>query len=352
MVKMVKKYKACLVGCGRMGATIDDEVRNRPDSALYLPYSHAAAYKSIEDVELVAVADIVPERVEATKRRYEVARGYTDYREMIEVEKPDIVSIATRPSTHASITIFAAEHGVKGIYCEKPLCCSMEEADAMVEACEKYGVKFNYGTQRRYMPLYRKIRELIEDGEIGEVHCIMGYGFGGAQWTHTHTADMLMFLAGDPEVDYVQGTVLVDAADFEDNCIETDPQILLGFVKFRNGVLGYVIPGVGYEFEVSGTRGRIRVLNNGLGCQIRKVGRWGILEEASFPEFKVESGTVNCIRDLIEAIETGRETKGNILLARRSQEMIFGFVESHRRGGVRVTLPLENRSLRICPKDW
>jgi len=43
---------------------------------------------------------------------------------------------------------------------------------------------------------------------------------------------MLMFLAEDPEVDYVQGTVVVDAVDFEDDCIETDPQILLGFVKF------------------------------------------------------------------------------------------------------------------------
>ncbi len=130
MVKMAKKYKACLVGCGPMEATINDEVRNRPNSALYLPYSHAAAYKSIEDVELVAVADVIPERVEATKQRYGVVKGYTDYRKMIEVEKP--------------------------------LCCSMEEADAMVEACEKYGVKFNCGTQRRYMPLYRKIWELIK----------------------------------------------------------------------------------------------------------------------------------------------------------------------------------------------
>jgi scyllo-inositol 2-dehydrogenase (NAD+) len=336
-----------------MGVTIDDEVRSRPDSALYLPYSHAAAYKSMEDVELVAVADIIAEKVEAAKRKYGVARGYTDYKEMIETERPDILSIATRPSTHASITIFAAEHGVKGIYCEKPLCCSMEEADAMVKACEKYGVKFNYGTQRRYTPLYQKILELIEGGEVGNLQSIVGHcGFGGAQWTHTHTTDMLMFLAGDPEADYVQGTVEVDEVDFEDNCLERDPRILLGFVKFRNGVLGYIVPGLGYEFEVSGTKGKIRTLSNGLACQIRKAGKWNILEEASFPEFKFESGTVNCIRDLIEAIETGRETKGNILLARKSQEMIFGFVESHRKGGVRMSLPLENRSLRICPKDW
>ncbi|MEM3692698.1 MAG: Gfo/Idh/MocA family oxidoreductase [Candidatus Bathyarchaeia archaeon] len=350
---MEKRYKACLIGCGRMGATIDDEVRGRPDSVLYLPYSHAAAYKSLENVELVAVADVVAEKVEAAKQRYGVPRGYTDYKEMIEAEKPDIVSIATRPSTHASITIFAAEHGVRGIYCEKPLCCSMAEADAMMKACQSHGVKFNYGTQRRYMPLYKKIRELIEGGELGDIQCIVGLcGFGGVQWTHTHTTDMLMFLAGDAEVEYVQGNVAVDDADFDDNRIETDPRLLLGYVKFRNGVLGYIVPGLGYEFEVCGKRGKIRTLNNGLGCQLWKAGKWNILEETSFPKLKVESGTVNCIRDLIEAIETGRETKGNIFLARRSQEIAFGFVESHSKGGARISMPLENRSLRICPQDW
>ena len=108
---------------------------------------HAAGHTASAHTDLIAVSDVVPEKAKEIQERYSVPEGYTDYREMILKEKPDIVSIATRPATHAEITIFAAENGVKGIYCEKPLCCSMEEADAMLEACEKHRVKFNYGTQ-------------------------------------------------------------------------------------------------------------------------------------------------------------------------------------------------------------
>ena len=130
---------------------------------------------------LIAVSDVLSEKVKAIQERYNVPEGYTDYREMILKEKPDIVSIATRPATHAEITVFAAENGVKGIYCEKPLCCSMEEADAMLEACEKHGVKFNYGTQRRYMPIFQKMRELIDQGELGEIQAVIGHVGVGSQ---------------------------------------------------------------------------------------------------------------------------------------------------------------------------
>ena len=76
---------------------------------------------------LVAVSDVFAEKAETIRQRYGAERAYTDYQEMIEKEKPDIVCIATRPGPHADMTVFASENGVKGIYCEKPLCCSMEE---------------------------------------------------------------------------------------------------------------------------------------------------------------------------------------------------------------------------------
>jgi len=350
---MAKQYKACLIGCGRMGATIDDEVRNRPDSFIWIPYSHAAGYMAVENVDLVAVSDVIAEKVKAIQKRYNVPNGYTDYREMIDKEQPDIVSIATRPAPRAEITIFAAEHGVKGIYCEKPLCCSMEEADAMVDACEKHGVKFNYGTQRRYVPLYNKARELIENGELGDIQCVIGHcGVGAALWGHTHTADMLLFLAKDSEIEYMQGTIIAADSDWEDNRLNTDPGIPMGYVKFKNGIHGYIVAGGGSEYEVSGAKGKLRTLNNGIECQMRKAGEWGILKDEPFPQAPKESGTVNCIKDIIEAIETGRETKGNIRLARCSQEMIMGFIESSRHGGARVPLPMENRRLYVGRPGW
>ncbi|MBD3182808.1 hypothetical protein GF312_10995 [Candidatus Poribacteria bacterium] len=351
---MDKIYKVCLIGCGRMGATIDDEVKDRPHSQRWMPYSHAAGYVAVERTEMVAVSDVMENKVEAIQKRYDVPAGYTDYKEMIEKEKPEIVSIATRPGPHAEMVAFCAENGVKGIYCEKPLCCSMKEADIIVESCEKYNVKFNYGTQRRYVELYHTVRKLIEADEIGNALCVIAKcGSGAAQWSHTHTADMVMQLAGDPEVSYVQGTVNAKEKDWDGDYLYADPGIICGHVGFANGVEGYIVAGGAYEFEVIGSKGRIHTLNNGLGARLWKAqGQWNIKEEAPFPDVKIESGTVKCIENLVEAIDNDNETMGNVHLARRSQEIILGIVASHKYGGKRLLLPMENRNIYVGKKDW
>ncbi|MBT5875745.1 MAG: Gfo/Idh/MocA family oxidoreductase [Candidatus Latescibacteria bacterium] len=351
---MSRNYTAALIGCGRMGATIDDEVQDRPDSFLWLPYSHAAGYTAVEQTSLVAVSDVDAERAETIRSRFAATSAYTDYREMIEKERPDIVSIATRPGTHAEITVFAAEHGVKGIYCEKPLCCSMGEADAMVDACLQHGVKFNYGTQRRYMPLFQSMRKMAQGGNLGRIECVIGHcGVGAAQWGHTHTTDMLLCLAGDGEVDFVQGTIVASDDDWQGNRLLTDPGISNGYIRFANGVHGYILSGSGFEFEVSGSNGKLRSMNNGALVQWRTLtDPWNLLEERPMPEIARESGTVNGIRDIVRALDNGVDTQGNILLARRSQEMIFGLIASDRSGGQRVPLPLEDRDLYVGRDDW
>jgi len=335
-----------------MGATIDDEVADRPDNFIWLPFSHAAAAVACERTTLVAVSDVLPQKAEVIRQRYGAERAYTNYQEMIEKEHPDIVCIATRPGPHAEITTFAAEHKVKGIYCEKPLCCSMAEADLMVDVIEKYGVKFNYGTQRRYMPIYRKVRELVDAGEIGDVQCtIAQYGASSALWGLTHAADMLLFLAGDPEVDFVQGTVLCKDSDWEGNRLNVDPAITAGYIRFANGIHGYNTAGTGPEFEACGTRGKIRVLNNSREVQFRKkVGTF--FEEMPFPEVSRATGTVMGIQDITEALDEDRQTEGPIHLARRSQETLMGMIESHRLGGRRVKLPMENRSFYVTRTNW
>lgn len=353
-MKMPITYKACLIGCGRMGATIDDEVRDRPDSVRWLPYSHAAACAAVERLTLVAVADVVAAKVEAARARYQVPRGYAGYREMIVKEQPDLLCIATRPATHAETTVFAAEHGVRAIYCEKPLCCSLVEADAMVATCERYGVWFNYGTQCRYTPLFRKLRELIETGGIGRPEAVIACcGVSAAMWGHTHTADMLMFLAGDAEVEEVQATVAATHEDWDGDCLRIDAGITMGYAHFRNGVHGYLTAGSGDEYEVRGSEGTLRTLNGGSGVEWRRAREpWHLLEVESFPDVSQQSGTVSGLRELVAALDEGSETTGGIRRARASQEMIFGWVESHRRAGARVPLPLENRALAIRPAGW
>ena len=349
---MPTTYRTCLVGCGRMGATIDDEVAHRADSFIWLPFSHAAAAVACERTDLVAVSDVLADKAESIRRRYGAERAYTDYRRMIERERPDIVCIATRPGPHAEITAFAAENGVRGIYCEKPLCCSMEEADIMVGKVEEHGVKFNYGTQRRFTPSYRKVRELVDAGEIGEVECtIAQHGTSAALWGLTHGADMLLFMAGDPEVEFVQGTISCEDSDWEGNRLNLDPPVTSGYIRYANGVHGYFTAGPGVEFEVCGNEGKIRVQNNGREVQFRKK-QGAFFEEVPFPDVPHVSGTVMGLADIAGALDEDRETQGPVRLARRSQETLMGMIESHRLGGKHVPLPMENRALYVAPANW
>jgi predicted dehydrogenase len=350
---MPETYRASLVGCGRMGATIDDEVKDRPDSKLYMPYSHAAALEASSRTDFIAVCDPIAEKVAQIQQRYNVPKKYTDYREMIRREQPDIVCIATRPGPHAEIATFAAENGVRGIYCEKPLCNSMRQADAILEACERYGVKFNYGTQRRYVALYQHVRQMIDTGELGDIQAIIAHcGVGAAQWGHTHAADMMLFLASDSEVDYVQGDALTEPEDWDGDRLKKDAAIALGYVVFKNGVRAYLVGSSGYEFEVSGTKGKVRTTDNGQGYTWRQPDEYNRLIEVDGPEAPIESGTLKGIDNLANALDTDGDTQGNIHLACRSQEIILGLIESHRQGGARVSLPLVNRDLAIAPDNY
>ncbi|HJP31343.1 MAG TPA: Gfo/Idh/MocA family oxidoreductase [Candidatus Latescibacteria bacterium] len=346
-------YRVGLVGCGRMGTTIDDEVRDRPNTRLFLPYSHAAAVVACERTDLVAVSDPVAGKAEAARSRYGARTAYEDPEEMIRQEGLDIVCIATRPSPHAPVTRFAAENGVRAVYCEKPLCNSMAEADAMAAALAAHGVKFNYGTQRRYVRMYRNLREMIEAGHIGQLQSVIAHcGASAAQWGHTHAADMLQFLAGDGPVDWVQGTCRFEEADWEGNRLTLDPPIESGTVRFVDGVTASFVPAGGYEFEASGTEGKLRTQSNGTGYTWRRVGESGDLEEAGGPDAPIESGTLRAIEDLVRALDEDAPTQGGIDLACRSQEIILGLVASHRNGGARVSLPLADRSMAIRPDAY
>ena len=87
------QYRVCIIGCGRMGGTIDEEVQGSPHGAL--PYSHAAGYTAYERTTIVAGADVVEEKAKYVCDKWDIPKYYLDYQEMITQEKPDIISIAT-----------------------------------------------------------------------------------------------------------------------------------------------------------------------------------------------------------------------------------------------------------------
>ena len=81
----------------------------------------------------------------------------------------------------------------------------------------------------------------------------------------------------------------VDLADFVGNRVDDDPGIPMGYVTFKNGVRGYLLASGGFEFEVSGSKGKLRTLNDSVACQWRKIqDEWNILEEVPFLNLHVK----------------------------------------------------------------
>ncbi|MBO3803676.1 MAG: Gfo/Idh/MocA family oxidoreductase [Candidatus Brockarchaeota archaeon] len=342
------RYRVGIVGCGRMAGSIDDEVLGY--AACILPYSHAAAYSAL-GIKIVAAADIDAGKLEAFCKRWKVESRYSDYRKMIDDEGLDILSVTTPATVRHEIVMYAVKSGVKAIYCEKAMCCSMSQADEIAEACERSKAKLNVGTLRRFHPGYWKMRETIEGGRLGEPKVVVAYASGALMHTHSHTVDTVRFLLGDPKPSCIQGEIEGSGYDGARNAFDRDPSLVWGHVSFEGGKHAFIVPSPGlYEFEVDCTKGVARVLDNGIDWRMRVMvesDKWGSHEPAPFPPFEKSSPTVECIKDLINAIETGSDTKCNAKVGRDGMELCVGMALSHLRDGAKVKPPLENRNLYI-----
>lgn len=202
-------YRAAIVGTGRIASTYDDEVLNKPDPSFYrgamrhnglytaLPVNHAEAYRTLPGFDLVAAANRSEEKLRAFGRRWDVTALYTDFMQMLEKERPDVVSVCTRSPEKAGVTVAAAEAGVKAIVVEKALATSMEEADVMLRACKRSGALLVVNHPNRFSRTNRSVKALIDSGQIGPVGVALVCHAGGMLHTGTHVFDLLRFLVGD-----------------------------------------------------------------------------------------------------------------------------------------------------------
>jgi len=163
---------------------------------------------------------------------------------------------------------------------------------------------------------------------------------------------MVLFLAGDEEAEFVQGTLVAEESDWEGHVLKIDAAISSAYIRFKNGIHANLVASGGWEFEVSGSKGKIRTLSNSLDYQLRQADEHGELKPVAVDPVEIGSGTQRGIEDLARALDGAGDTMGNLELACRSQEMIFAVAESHRLGGARVSLPLTNRQLAIAPDHY
>ena len=144
----------------------------------WIAESHIQQYNVMPDVEVVAMADLIPGKAEAFKEKWGVkgdVHFYPDHKSMIDNEELDAVSVCTYNATHAECTIYALEHGIN-VLLEKPMCVTLDEAADIVRAEKKSGKILSIGFQPRYDANMQMIKKIVESGTLGEIYYIQTGG--------------------------------------------------------------------------------------------------------------------------------------------------------------------------------
>jgi predicted dehydrogenase len=131
----------------------------------------ASARMVADEAAVVAVASPSPGHAEAFAARHGVAHACTDYQELLRDPNVELVWITAPNDVHARIAIDAAGAG-KHVVCEKPLCLTLEEADAMIDACGQAGVLLLYAEELFFAPKYVKAKQMADEGAFGRVHLV------------------------------------------------------------------------------------------------------------------------------------------------------------------------------------
>ena len=180
--------------------------------------AHIPSYMANEKAEIKYFCDIIPERAEAAVQKYGCGIAVTDYKEVLADPEVTAVSVCTPNLMHSIITIDALEAG-KHVLCEKPAARIYEEALKMQEAQHKTGKVLNIGVVNRFNTNVNKLKELIDNGDLGEVYYVYVSfrcqrsipGLGGAFTTKAiagggvlidwgvHFLDIVMYCCGDPK---------------------------------------------------------------------------------------------------------------------------------------------------------
>ncbi len=343
-------YRAGIVGLSWISADPAGPATH-PVLGTAIPFSHASAYAATPGIEVVAACDIDQAASETFRERWNYRwpgmHLYADYREMLQQEQIDFLSVVTPDHLHAEVILAAVEAGVRAIFAEKPLATSLEDADRIIAAVRERGVAMTVNHTRRWMPQYIAAREALRAGEIGPLVTIMAH-LGGERAmlfrNHTHVIDMICYFA-DAEPEWVIGEL---ETGFEDYGTAyrgdggRDPSLEPGvnaYIGFQNGVRAFLsgmkrgIPQV--RIELIGANGHIHVDDTGAYRTVP--GDGGPSIHPIVPR-ATRAGMQAALADLILALETGQPTQSPPEEARKTVAIIMGILESQAQGNARVAV--------------
>lgn len=353
------KYRVGIIGTGLKGT------------------QHAQAFAEHAAAEVVAGADPYAASLAMFGERFGLASGlYSDYDEMLANEELDIVCPILPVESNPDAVVAAANAGVRGVLCEKPISATLADADRMVDACRANGVKFGAGDMyRNYQQLWRA-REMIGAGEIGEVVAIVNHApansGGGCQ-----DLSVIRLFAGDAPVEWVVGWSNGKPMDQSLGTVDAfsdHDQELGGMIRFSTGITAHILDRRGplrgvevicehgvfssdyrsfrlYKSSHDDRRGHHADMVEVEGLFEESVD-WGGKDEDGYDEngwLAMASRQADTAQSMIEALDRDIEPRANGENGRDVLELTIALRESERRNFTPVKVPLEDRTLQIIP---
>lgn len=248
---MSKKLKMAIIGVGGIATRV-----------------HMPAYENIDEIEIVAVCDILPDRAKEVSEKFNIPEYYTDYKDVLNIEGLDAVDICTPNYWHSIIAVDALEKGLH-VLCEKPDAVDVEAAEKMKAAAEKNGKTLMVIRNNRFLETSKFLKKYIDDGKMGNIYAgrcgwqrrrgIPGRGgwfttkalSGGGPLIDlgVHMIDLAMWLMGNPKPVAVTGCTYNKFANSEDVSDSKESgygdrnaegtfdveDLAMGFIRFDNG---------------------------------------------------------------------------------------------------------------------
>lgn len=326
-----------IVGCGRIAKR----------------HSELLGHKQIKGAQLVAVCDVVSEKAELISKQFAVP-CFTDMHEMMRSADVDIVVVLTESGKHAVHVIELARYG-KHIIVEKPMALTLEDADAMIEACDAAGVKLFVVKQNRFNVPVVKMREALQKGRFGKLvmgtvrvrWCRQQAYYDQDAWRGTwaldggvlanqasHHVDLLEWTMGDVVSVFAMSTTALVKIEAEDTAVVT--------LRFKNGALGVIEATT--AVRPKDLEGSLSVLGEGGaveigGFAVNQMKVWNFVAPESGDEDVMEKYSVNppnvygfghqaYYEHVVDCIMNNKQHLVDGLVGRKSLELISAIYES------------------------
>jgi predicted dehydrogenase len=307
---------------------------------------HARGWQGCEHTEIVAIADSHPQALEVFGNDFKVEKRYLDYREMLDTEKLDIVSVCSWDPMHAEMTIAAAARQPKAILCEKPMAVSFGEGEAMMIACQRNNVKLAVGHQRRFYSSWTEAKRMVQAGDIGRPVRLWSATRSGMMNTGTHCIDFQLYVLGNIQARWVMGAVErhTDRHIFghrvEDRCV--------GIIGYGDDLEGVIENEMNGRYEVGatiyGTEGMLEVNDNNLRFMTSKSNGWQNFKQTEAELTGYGRAHIDQAYGIVEWIEGKNDDyRGQGKHGLAALEIMMAVYESAR-CHERVTMPLLTRA--------